>query len=109
MAGDKKGKGKAVVVAKKKRSRDEREWARTLAAADQPQRSVRIRGSEAEAKRHGEPRGHTTATPLSAYTHLRDSLALTASSQWSTNPRRCSSEARDSHTATAAARAAVRG
>ena len=34
MAGDKKGKGKAVVVAKKKRSRDEREWDRSLAAAD---------------------------------------------------------------------------
>ena len=39
MAGDKKGKGKAVVVAKKKRSRDEREWDQALAvvdAADQP-------------------------------------------------------------------------
>jgi len=58
MAGNKKGKGKAVVVAKKKISRDEREWDRTLAAAaavDQPQRSVRIRGSEAEVERQGEP------------------------------------------------------
>ena len=112
MAGDKKGKGKSVVEAKKKRSRDEREWARALVAADaadQSQRFVRIRGSEAEAKRQGEPRGHTTATPLSAYTHLRDSSALTASSQWSTNPRRCSSEARDSHAATVAGRAADRG
>ena len=39
MAGDKKGKGKAVVEAKKKRSRDEREWDRAHAvvdAADQP-------------------------------------------------------------------------
>jgi hypothetical protein len=34
MAGDKKGKGKAVVEPKKKRSRDERKWARALAAAD---------------------------------------------------------------------------
>ena len=52
MAGDKKGKGKAVVVTKKKRSRDEREWDRELAAADaadQPQHSVWIRDSEAEA------------------------------------------------------------
>ena len=55
MAGDKKGKGKAVVVAKKKRSRDEREWDRALEAADQLQRSVRIRDSEAEAERQGEP------------------------------------------------------
>ena len=52
MAGDKKGKGKVVVEAKKKQSRDEREWDRAL-AADQPQRSVRIRDSEAE--RQGEP------------------------------------------------------
>ena len=58
MAGDKKGKGKAVVEAKKKKSRDEREWARALAvadAADQPQRSVRIRGSVTTAERQGEP------------------------------------------------------
>ena len=58
MAGDKKGKGKVVVEAKKKRSRDERVWDRALAAAgaaDQPQRSVRIRDSEAE--RQGEPQG----------------------------------------------------
>ena len=55
MAGDKKGKGKAVVVAKKKRSRDEREWDQALAAADQPQHSVQIRDSEIEAKRQGEP------------------------------------------------------
>jgi len=58
MAGDKKGKGKAVVVTKKKRSRDEREWDRELAAADaadQPQHSVWIRDSEAEAERQGEP------------------------------------------------------
>jgi len=34
MAGDKKGKGKAVVEGKKKRSRDEREWDHALAAAD---------------------------------------------------------------------------
>ena len=53
MAEDKKGKEKAVVVAKKKRSRDEHEWDRALAAADAadlPQRSVRISESEA-----GEP------------------------------------------------------
>ena len=58
MAGDKKGKGKAVVEGKKKISRDEREWDRALAAADaadQPQRSLRIKGSEAEAERQGEP------------------------------------------------------
>ena len=39
MVGDKKGKGKVVVEAKKKRSRDEREWDQALAvadAADQP-------------------------------------------------------------------------
>ena len=39
MAGDKKGKGKAVIVAKKKRSCDEREWDQALVvadAADQP-------------------------------------------------------------------------
>jgi len=36
MVGDKKGKGKAVVEAKKKRSHDEREWDRALAATDQP-------------------------------------------------------------------------
>ena len=50
MAGDKKGKGKSVVVAKKKRSRDEHEWDRALATADTAdllQRSVRIRESEA--------------------------------------------------------------
>ena len=60
MAGDKKGKGKAVVEPKKKRSHDEREWDRAHAAADaadQPQRSLRIRGSEPEAKRQGEPQG----------------------------------------------------
>ena len=60
MAGDKKGNGKSVVVAKKKRSHDEHEWDRALAAADaadQPQRSVRIRESEAEAERQGEPQG----------------------------------------------------
>ena len=70
MAGDKKGKGKAVVESKKKRSRDECEWARALAAADavdQPQRSVRIRGSEAETKRQGEPQG-TPQLRLSART-----------------------------------------
>ena len=79
MAGDKKGNGKSVVVAKKKRSRDEREWARALAAADAadlPQRSVRIRESEA-----GGATGYTTATPLSAYTHHRDSSAHTTSSR----------------------------
>jgi len=106
MAGDKKGKGKAVVEPKKKRSRDEREWARALAAADaadQPQRSVRIRGLEAEVV--GATR-HTTVTPLSAYPHHRDNSALTASSWWSTDPMECSSEARDSH---AADRAADRG
>ena len=60
MAGDKKGKGKAVVEPKKKRSRDEREWDRAHAAADaadQPQKSLRIRGSEPEAERQGEPQG----------------------------------------------------
>jgi len=54
MAGDEKGKDKAVVEAKKKRSRDEREWDRAHAAADvanQPQRSLRIRGSEPEVER----------------------------------------------------------
>ena len=59
MAGDKKGKWKAVVEGTKKRSRDEREWDRALAvvdAADQPQRSLRIRGSEAKAERQG---GHS--------------------------------------------------
>ena len=58
MAGNKKGKGKAVVVTKKKRSHDEREWDRALAAADaadQPQHSVQIRDPETEAKRQGEP------------------------------------------------------
>jgi hypothetical protein len=57
MAGNKKGKGKAVVEPKK-RSRNEREWDRALAAAgaaDQPQRSPRIGGSEAEAEIQGEP------------------------------------------------------
>ena len=52
MAGDKKGKGKVVVEGKKKRSHDECEWDRALAAADaadQPQHSVWIRDSEAEA------------------------------------------------------------
>ena len=107
MAGDKKGKGKAVVEPKKKRSRDECEWARALAATDaedHPQRSVKIRGLEAV----GAIR-HTTVMPFSAYPHHRDSSALTASLWWSTDPRGCSSKARDSHTATAAARAAVRG
>ena len=96
MAGDKKGKGKAVVEAKKKKSRDEREWARALAAADQPQCSVRIRGLEAEAV---GATGNTTVMPLSAYPYHRDSSALIASSWWSTDPRGCSSEARDSHAA----------
>ena len=102
MAGDKKGKGKAVVEPKKKRSRDEREWARALAAtdaADQPQRFVRIRGLEAVGAIW-----HTTVMPLSAYPHHRDSSALTASSWWSTDPRGCYSEARDSHSAVAADR-----
>ena len=51
MEGDKKGKGKVVVEAKKKQSRDEREWDRALAAAsaaDQLQCLVRIRDLEAE-------------------------------------------------------------
>ena len=49
---------------------------------------LRARGREA-----GGARGHTTAMPISAYTHLRDSSAHTASSRWSTDPRECSSEA----------------
>ena len=102
MAGDKKGNGKSVVVAKKKRSRDEHEWDRALAAADAadlPQRSVRIRESEA-----GGATGYTTAMPLSAYTHHRDSSAHTASSRWSMDLRGCSLEARDSCAAAAANR-----
>ena len=108
MAGDKKGKGKAVVeVKKKKRTREERDRAlAAAAAADQPQRSVRIRGRGREAE--GATRD-TTVTPLRAYSFLRDSSAHTASSHWSTDPRGCSSEVRHSHTATAVARAAVRG
>ena len=99
MVGDKKGKGKEIVEPKKKRSHDEHEWARALAAADaadQPQRSVRIRGLEAEAV---GATGNTTVMPLSAYPYHRDSSALIASSWWSTDPRGCSSEARDSHAA----------
>ena len=46
MAGEKKGKGKVVEQPKKKkRSREEREWDRAIAAAeaqDRPQRPVRI-------------------------------------------------------------------
>ena len=56
MAGDKKGKGKVIPQAKKKRIREERDWDRAIAAADaanQPQHSIRIRDSEVE--RQGEP------------------------------------------------------
>ena len=56
MAGDKKGKGKVIPQAKKKRIREERDWDRAIAAADaanQPQHSIRICDSEVE--RQGEP------------------------------------------------------
>ena len=56
MAGDRKGKVKVVEKTKKKRTREERKWDRAIAAADasdQPQRSIRIRGSQAEGQ--GEP------------------------------------------------------
>ena len=56
MAGDTKGKGKQVVQ-KKKRSRDDKEWERALAAADttdMAQRSVRIRG-DGEGEPNSEP------------------------------------------------------
>ena len=94
MAGDKKGKGKVVVEMKKKRYRDEREWARALAAADaadQPQRSVRVRGSEAEAERQGEP---------------QDSPQLRRSARTRTTKSTQPSETRESH---AADRAVDRG
>ena len=56
MAGDTKGKGKQVVQ-KKKRSRDDQEWERALAAADatdMAQRSVWIRG-DGEGEPDSEP------------------------------------------------------
>ncbi|RLN41297.1 hypothetical protein C2845_PM01G38850 [Panicum miliaceum] len=119
LAGDKKGKGKAVEKPTRKRTRGQREWDRALAVPDtqgQPRRFIRIRETQAEGQRESlaagvgtatqsvtvATQGNTPPTLLRAYASHSSSSTSTSSSFWSTDPRwRCSETRRSCSAITA--------